>query len=156
MKTFFILLSFLLASAVHSGEAVSLLKPVKGYGWKETVLETGDPPVFVYTKDSGYKSIIILKNPNVIDLDNKQDIVDFWGGFKSKVNVIEVFNKGKEKFLGQDSYYFDFKSEKNGNETYTTINIVTVNKIQYFIQRQSTVVDPKVDEEMLTILATLK
>ncbi len=133
-----------------------LLSPKAGYGWKEQIVEAGKTKVYVSTKDNGYKQIWLMKQQPKMDFDKKSDLINFYAGFKNRVNVVEEFGQGKEKFAGMDSYSFDMKTEKDGAESFLTLNVINLDGAQYIIHRRSTVVDPKVDEEMITLLKTLK
>lgn len=155
MKQKAFLLLMALTVTIFANETQKLLKPVEGYGWVEKIIQSGDIPVHLYIKDTGYKKIVVYKNTDFVDINKKQHLVDFWAGFRNHVNVTEFFKEGKEKFLGKDSYFFDFKSEVKGAENYTTVNIVNIKNKQYLIQRISTIVDPKVDKEMVTVLETI-
>jgi hypothetical protein len=133
------------------------LTPVPGYGWTEEVKKIGGLiPTFVYTKDEGFKIIIVMENPMIIDFKNESSLKSYYNGIKGKLKVDEEYGEGPEKLNGKDSYYFDLSFDAGDCIKYLTTTLINVGEKQYVIQRISPIVDTKLDEEMLTIIKTWK
>lgn len=133
------------------------LTPAAGYGWTEDVIKVeGSTSVVVYTKDEGFKIIMVMENPTIVNFKSKPSVDGFYKGLTGKLEVDEEYGEGPEKLNGKDSYFFDLSFDSGDQIKYLTVTLLNVGEKQYVIQRISPIVDPKEDEEMLTIIKTWK